>query len=151
MSTRASRAKKPQINPKVVEKPQYVTIGQLNNAMSTVSSDVGRWLGHYYSKVQEEHAHSRNHTEALHVASLEEFKARQAEGIAISTKQVNTLIGMNCAVTGTMNVMQQLPGLLRDQNKALWAIRSILGTLVFLVLMTEIVIAIAAFSFIHLK
>jgi len=151
MSTRASRAKKPQTALKVIEKSPYATVEQLHGAMNEVLRDVNKQLEHYSSKIQEEHAHSRNHAESLHVASLEEFKTQQAENITISTKQVNTLIGMNCAVTGGMNVMQRLPALLLDQNKALWAIRSILCTLAFFVLMIEIVIAIAAFSFIYLK
>lgn len=139
MSTRASRAKKPQaVSEKAKkEQPVYATVEAVNVAIENMEIETNRVLFELREQVSE--------------MFETQIKAQDTEPTELSKKQVNTLIGMNCAVTGGMNVMQQLPGLLRDQNKALWAIRSILGTLVFLVLMTEIVIAIAAFSFIHLK
>jgi len=139
MSTRASRAKKPQAALERVKKeqPVYATVEGVDAVIKDIQTENNRVLFGLREEISEMFE--------THI------KAQDTEITEFSKKQVNTLIGMNCAVTGTMNVMQQLPGLLRDQNKALWAIRSILGTLVFLVLMTEIVIAIAAFSFIHLK
>lgn len=139
MSTRASRAKKPQVVSEKTKKeqPVYATVEAVNVAIENMETETNKVLFELREQVSE--------------MFETQIKAQDTELTELSKKQVNTLIGMNCAVTGTMNVMQQLPGLLRDQNKALWAIRSILGTLVFLVLMTEIVIAIAAFSFIHLK
>lgn len=139
MSTRASRAKKPQVVSEKVKKEQpiYATVEAVNGAIKNMEMENNKVLFDLREQVSE-----------MFEAQI---KAQDTELTELSKKQVNTLIGMNCAVTGGMNVMQQLPGLLRDQNKALWAIRAALGTLIFVVVATEVVIALAVFSLTHLK
>lgn len=139
MSTTASRAKKPQVVSEKAKKeqPVYATVEAVNVAIKNMETENNRVLFELREQVSE--------------MFETQIKAQDTELTELSKKQVNTLIGMNCAVTGTMNVMQQLPGLLRDQNKALWAIRVALGTLIFVVVATEVVIALAAFSLTHFK
>lgn len=119
------------------EQPIYATVEAVNGAIKNMEMENNKVLFDLREQVSE-----------MFEAQI---KAQDTELTELSKKQVNTLIGMNCAVTGTMNVMQQLPGLLRDQNKALWAIRAALGTLIFVVVATEVVIALAVFSLTHFK
>lgn len=139
MSTRASRAKKPQVVSEKTKKeqPVYATVEAVNVAIENMETETNKVLFELREQVSE--------------MFETQIKAQDTELTELSKKQVNTLIGMNCAVTGTMNVMQQLPGLLRDQSKALWAIRVALGTLIFVIVATEVVIALAILSLTYLK
>ena len=153
MSTRTSRSKKPKVVPNKPYIEKYATTEQLNGSLTALESSIGKQLDHLsanlFARQEANNASMREHGEKLHEETLVNLTERHNQTIDILKKEVNVLMGINGAVTGSMNVMQQLPAIFKDQNKALWAIRSILGTLVFLILMTEIVIALAAFAFTH--
>ena len=152
MSTRTSRTKKPQNNSKIVSKqPTYATIEQLNNAMDSVKAFIDQNFKDLGSINDLRDNKAYQHAESLHASSLKEFNDRHAEAMDVSKKHVNTLIGINGAVTGSMNVMQRLPSLMVDQTRATRSVASGIGTIAFILLATEVVVALAVFAFIYLK
>lgn len=154
MSTRASRTKKPKVVPNKPYIEKYVTTEQLHGSLTALESSVGKQLDNLFANLfirqEEMNQMGREHAETQNEKMIVFMQNRHVDTLEVLKKETNTLMAINAAVTGSMNVMQQMPALIKDQSKALWAIRSILGTLVFVVLMTEVVIAIAALALIQL-
>lgn len=154
MSTRASRTKKPKVVPNKPYIEKYVTVEQLHGSLNALESSVGKQLDNLFANLfirqEEMNQMGREHAETQNEKMIVFMQNRHVDTLEVLKKETNTLMAINAAVTGSMNVMQQMPALIKDQSKALWAIRSILGTLVFVVLMTEVVIAIAALALIQL-
>lgn len=158
MSTRASRAKTAPKAKKQVEKPyvqQNATIQDVRDGMASVDANLASRLDELktdlFARQEANNAMMREHSEKQNAEMLTNLMLRHTEMADLMSKEINVLTGINGAITGSMNVMQCLPSLIGDQTRATRLIASGIGTVAFILLATEVVIAIVAFAFTHLK
>lgn len=154
MSSRVSRSK----TKKPVEKPyveKNATIQDVRDGMASVDAHLAKSLEDLktdlFARQEANNAMMREHSEKQNAEMLTNLMLRHTEIAHLMGKEINVLTGINGAVTGSMNVMQRLPALMVDQTRATRSVASAMGTVAFILLATEVVIAIAAFAFTHLK